>query len=127
MSLIQNITHWFYTKETVSAGSPVLTTDWYNAEIFNGGQFFLTYDGAVNTTVEIDLSPAEANGHGLVAPADAFETIEALASGDNGSEGFFNPATPSPFDRPFKSWRVKFTAAAEITNCVFGLCSNGVQ
>lgn len=126
MGLIQTVTQWFYKKETVAAGSPVLTTSWYNAEILNGAQFFLKYTGAVNTTVVLELSPAEANGRDSVAPADAFHSITALSSGNNGAQGFFWPATPSAFDRPFKSWRLKFTAASQITNCVLALCGNGV-
>lgn len=127
MGLIQTVTLWIYTKETVAAGSPVLTTPWRNAEILNGGQFFLKYTESVNTTVVLELSPADANSHGPVAPGDAFHSITALASGDNKAQGFFWPTTPSAFDRPFKSWRLKFTAASQITNCVLALCANGVQ
>jgi len=129
MSLIQNVTLWLYTKETVAAGAPVLTTPWRNAEILNAGQLFLKYTGAVNTTVVIELSPADARGtdYDLVAPGDAYHSITALASGTNGAQGFFSPATPTPFDRPFKSWRLKFTVASQITDCVLALCSNGVQ
>ena len=59
--------------------------------------------------------------------ARCFHAITALASANNSAQGFFWPTTPSAFDRPFKSWRLKFTAASQITNCVLALCANGVQ
>ena len=122
MSLIESQTTWWFVNEAVTTAG--FTSEWYNAEVLNGGQFFLKYTGTSNVGIFVDISPAEAHGNGLVLPANALEAITALTSGANGSEGFFNPATPSPFDRPFKSFRVRMTVSSNITACYFSLCAN---
>lgn len=125
MSLIQSVTQWF--KKGIDVGNGTYTSDWYNSEILNGGQFFLKYTGAVNVAVELHISPADARGHQDVDPADCYDVVVGVASADNNDLGFFNPATPSSFDRPFKSFRVKMTIASNITDCYFAACANGVQ
>ncbi len=122
MSLIQSQTTWWFKAEAVTTAG--FTSGWYNAEVLNGAQFFLKYAGVSNVGVLVDISPAEARGNGPVSPADALEAITALTSGANGSEGFFFPAAPTSFDRPFKSFRVRMTVSANITLYYFAICQN---
>ena len=122
MSLLESQTTWWFTAEAVTTAG--FTSGWYNAEVLNAAQFFLKYTGASNVGVLVDISPAEAHGNGLVTPANALEAITALTSGANGSEGFFFPASPTSFDRPFKSFRVRMTVSANITACYFAMCAN---
>ena len=127
MGLIQTVTQWFQKNEAVlSANSPV-QSEWYNSEILNGGQFFLKYTGTSNVGVNLHLSPADAHGNKGVDPADCYDVVQGVAAGANGGLGWFNPATPSSYDRPFKSFRVELTVSANITACYFAMCSNGVQ
>jgi hypothetical protein len=125
MSLIQTVTQWF--KKGIDVSDRTYTSAWYNSEILNGGQFFLKYTGAVNVAVELHISPADAQGHQGIDPADCYDVVVGVASANNSALGFFNPATPSSFDRPFKSFRVKMTTASNITTCYFCACANGVQ
>lgn len=122
MSLLESQTTWWFKAESVTTAG--FTSGWYNAEVLNAAQFFLKYTGVSNVGVLVDISPAEAHGNGPVDPADALDAITALASAPNGSEGFFFPASPTSFDRPFKSFRVRMTASANITLCYFGICQN---
>ena len=122
MSLIESQTIWWYKNEAVTTAG--FTSEWYNSEVLNAAQFFLKYAGASNVGVLVDISPAEAHGNGLVEPADALDTIMALTSGANGSKGFFFPAAPTSFDRPFKSFRVRMTVSSNITACYLAMCAN---
>ncbi len=123
MGLIQSQTTWWYQDGAISAAQG-FTSGWYNLEVLNSAQFFLTYVGVSNVAVFVDISPADANGRCGVDPGDALEAITALASGANGSEGFFFPAAPTPFDRPFASGRVRLTASANIASVYLAMCSN---
>ncbi len=127
---LQSQTTWFYRNSAVLTADSPITGEWHNVEVLNGGQFFLKYSGVSNVGVLLHLSPAEARGNDVdedlvkMSPADCYEEITALTSGANGSEGFFSPATPSIFDRPFRSFRYRLTLDANITACYFVLCSN---
>lgn len=130
--MLQEKTLWIYRNETVaSSGSPI-TLPWRNAEALNGGQFFIKYGGAANFKFDLRLSPVEANlketDANAVAlnPANAYEEIAVLASGAHGAEGFFIPTAGGPWDSPFKSWSGVVTISADLTNCYFALCSNGL-
>lgn len=123
MSVIHNITQWIHKKVALLTASSPFTSSWYNAETLNGSQMFLTYTGAANVTVDIRLSPADAFGRRGIDPDDAYEEFEALASGANGSEGFFDP--PEAVDRPFKSYQVVLTTDANITDVLLGICQHG--
>ena len=123
MSVIHNITQWIHKKAALLTASSPFTSAWYNAETLNGSQMFLTYTGAANVTVDIRLSPADAFGRRGVDPDDAYEEFEALASGANGSEGFFDP--PEAVDRPFKAYQVVLTTDANITDVLLGICQHG--
>ena len=124
MSLIRNATQWFSKGGDLTAAGGPYVFGWYNAEVLNAAQFFLKYTGAQSTTVDVKVSPAEAHGRDVdPSEANANDDIEALASGDHSAEGFFDP--PSQMDRPFQSFEVTLTVAADITDVYFGLCTNG--
>lgn len=131
MSILLNQTIWIYRNETVATGA--VTLPWRNFDELNSGQFFLKYGGAGTVTFALRLSPIEANGletdasGNALLPANAYEEIAVLASGAHGSEGFFIPTAGGPFDRPWRSWSGVFTpAGANLTNCYFALCANGI-
>ena len=124
MGAFHNVTHWIYKGAAVLTADSPITTEWWNAEDLNGCQFFLKYTGASNVTIDVQVSPADAYSRRGVSPADAYEEFEALASGANGTEGFFDP--PSAMDRPFASYRFVITLDADITACNFALCRHGV-
>lgn len=122
--MFHNVTHWFYKNAAVLTSASPITTGWYNAEDLNGCQFFLNYSGASNVTIDVQLSPADAQGRRGVNPSDAYEEFEALGSGANGAAGFFDP--PPAMDRPFASYRLVVTLDADITACDMALCRHGV-
>jgi hypothetical protein len=129
MSALQEVTQWFEKGTTKTAAT--YTYGPFNAEDLNSCQFFLKYTGAVNTTVNIRVSPADAygftispDGYDVFSDSALYEESTVLASGDNSAEGFFNPATA--MDRPFKSFYISFVVAAQITGCYFAICRAGV-
>ena len=123
MGLVQSQTTWWYKAGAITAAAG-FTSGWYNLEVLNAAQFFLKYTGSSNVAVFIDISPADAYGRCGVSPGDALEAVTALAAGANNTEGFFFPASPTPFDRPFASGRVRLTATGDITSVYFAMCSN---
>ena len=132
MSLLQGSTLWFKKNEAV--GAETITTPWYNAEALNAFQSFLKYTGAVNTTLYLDLSPADARGvaatgttpaeFGGVAPASAMETLTVLSTANNSAAGFCVPTAGGPQDFPFKSYRYRLVSAGSITAVYFCVVRN---
>lgn len=130
MSVLMGQTQFFIKGELKTAAT--YTFGPFNAEVLNGAQWFLKYTNAQNTTVNILLSPYEARGKDYppalgtdpFADANAYESVEELASGNNSAAGWFDPTTD--MDRPFKSFKVQLVVAGTIANCHFGLCSNAV-
>jgi len=124
MSLVTNQTQWIHKNVPLLTASSPFTSGWYNAEMLNGAQFFLQYTGSANVTIDIQLSPCMANAKAPdPLPGSFYEEFEALASGANGAEGFFDP--PAAMDRPFQSYRVILTTDANITAVGLAICQNG--
>ena len=127
MSLLQGSPLWIKKNEAV--GAETITMPWYNAEALNGFQSFLKYTGAVNTTLYLDISPADARGvdagdFGGVAPASAMETLTVLTTAYNSAAGFCTPTAGGPQDFPFKSYRYRHVSAGSITACYFCVVRN---
>jgi hypothetical protein len=121
------MTQFFIKAESKTAAT--YTFGPFNIEMLNGAQWFLKYTNAQNTTVNVLLSPYEAHGRDYPTPgtdpftdANAYETVEQLASGNNSAAGWFDPTTD--LDRPVKSFKVQLVVAGTIANCHFAVCSN---
>lgn len=127
MGLILSQTTWLQQATSLLVANSPIQTEWYNAEVLNGAQMFLKYSSVANVAVNLHLSPADAYGRCGIDPANAYDTLAALASGANGGEGFFFPAAPSIFDRPFASWRLELVLSANITLCYFAYCANAAE
>lgn len=128
MSTIQAVIHKFIKGATKAAAT--YTFGPFNAEDLNGCQWFLKYTNAVNTTVNCIFSNYEAHGRDypgtaaeLWADANAIESVEQLAVGNNSAAGFFAPTAEA--DRPFKSFKVEIIVAAEAANVHFSLGRHG--
>lgn len=132
MSLLQSATIWFKLNEAFLAASSPYTGAWYNAEAMNAAQFYFKHSGSANTVLSVDLSPVEAHGRDTdssgnqLLPANIYERVAILTSGDNSAAGFCAPASGSPWDYPFKSFRVYLTTDADITAVYCGLCMNAL-
>lgn len=124
MSLLHSQTSWFIKGDDKTAAT--YTFGPFNFDVLNACQFYLKYTGAVNTTVNVLVSPCEAFGRDVgedpFANAALYKSYEALAAGANAAQGFFDP--PTVMDRPFKSAKVQIVVAGSITGVWFGLCSN---